>query len=125
MTRFRIRAISNGIPSDWLYTQENVQSTSESLPEVRTLNEAETTQTNVETNQFGRFRYSEKQYGRLNKPKKSSLTFDTTPIRIRFSNGSYLYTQSVSKQGVTRGVRARCIYKNGASDWIYSQSKEV
>lgn len=122
MAKYRIRYVSKNGTSPWMYTQEIVGH-QVSKPEVRAA--AIEIPTSVETNQFGRFRYGEKQYGRLIKAASGSLEFDKTPMRIRFSNGSYIYTQNVSKQGVTRGVRARSIINNKPSEWTYSQSEEV
>ncbi|MES9681795.1 hypothetical protein ABWK22_02520 [Gottfriedia acidiceleris] len=124
MKQVRIRSVSNGEKSPWVYIQEE---TKQETPKAKTfqLKAAPVIQRNVKTNQYGRFRYSDMQYGKIEAILSSALEISKTPIRIKNLNGEWIYFQQTSIEGACPAIRIRNRNDNKVGPWVYIQHKEV
>lgn len=122
MSRIRIRSIRNGIPTSWIYTQGKVVSTTE---RPMLFKEKIEPRGSKKTNQYGRFRYADKQYGKLISEANPSLDILTTPLRIRVPNNKWIYSTHMKIDGACPAIRIRSGYGNEHGPWAYLQQKEV
>lgn len=124
VTQIRIRSIVNGEASPWLYTQDEIK---QETPKAKVF-KIEATPVTVQrsrVNQYGRFRYSEMQYGEIERLLNSSIEVSTKPIRIKAPNGSWIYSQQAVVDGACPAIRIRSKYGNSLSPWVYIQQEEV
>ena len=122
MSKIRIRSIRNGIPTSWIYVQDKVVSITD---KPMLLKERIEPKGSKRTNQYGRFRYSEKQYGKLISEANPSLEILTTPLRIRVPNNNWIYSTHMKIDGACPAIRIRSGYGNENGPWVYLQQKEV
>lgn len=120
--RIRVRSVSNGNKSPWVYIQEQFQnkSNSEKPLEIKTASSKPSA-----ANQYGRFKYNEMQYGEIVKDMISNIEISKAPIRIKNENGDWIYSQNVEAQGKHSSIRIRSFYEKQASPWVYAQNQEV
>jgi len=76
-------------------------------------------------NQYGRFKYNEKQYGQYDKGSGDGITVHKVPIRMRVKDGIYIYTQHVEIPGKFPNIRIRSKQGSANGEWTYLQLKEV
>lgn len=126
MKPIRIRSIKNGAKTPWVYIQEEIKKKNalkENVVQTKTvLNES---QSGAKTNQFGRFRYSELQYGIIQSSLGSNIEVSNQPIRIKTNKGQYIYMQQAIVDGACPAIRIRTKRKKHNGPWVYLQSKEV
>lgn len=120
MSWIRIRSVHNGVPKEWVYAAGKKIKQSEK-PKVykaapRSLKK---------TNQYGRFRYAEKQYGKLISESHPSLEILKTPLRIRIANNDWIYSTYTKIDGACPAIRIRSGYGDKHGSWVYLQQKEV
>lgn len=126
MKLIRIRSIHKGEISPWIYIDEKEREQNPSTPApIMKANEFNIQASKSRTNQFGRFRYSEKQYGILEDSSSSTMEISKVPIRIRTQNGEFIYTQQTSINGDWPAIRIRNSFNNENGPWVYLQYKEV
>lgn len=123
MKQVRIRSISNGETSPWIYIQEKIQKETPKTPVVK-IQATSSTGKRSRVNQYGRFRYSEMQYGEIQRIL-SSLEVNNTPIRIRNQDGDWIYFQQTTIEGACPAIRIRSKNAQEAGPWVYIQQKEV
>lgn len=129
MVHVRIRQIHNGIPSSWIYLQQQVTNipevTPKSIPSSSFSIQSFTIQATSSTNQYSRFRYGEKQYGELIGELGSNIEVSTTPIRIRSKDNTYIYLQQTTIEGACPAIRIRSVESGIKNSWVYLEEKEV
>lgn len=123
MKPVRIRSISNGETSPWIYIQEQVREETPKTPIVQ-IQATPSPGKKSRINQYGRFRYSEMQYGEIQRIL-SSLDVSSTPIRIRNQDGDWIYFQQTMIEGACPAIRIRSRNGKEAGPWVYIQQKEV
>ncbi|MEX3713331.1 hypothetical protein ABFV99_13085 [Cytobacillus horneckiae] len=123
MKQIRIRSIKNGTSSPWIYIQEQVNK-EKSKPAVTPMRMA-AVEKKSKTNQYGRFRYNEMQYGIIERLALSSIEISKTPIRIRGLNGEWIYFQQMSFDGASPSIRIRNRNNEKTGSWVYTQIGEV
>ncbi|BCT30487.1 hypothetical protein [Bacillus velezensis] len=119
--RIRVSSVSNGNKSPWVYAQEfkNKSNFAKTL-EIKTASSKPSA-----TNQYGRFKYNEMQYGEIVKGMFSNIEISKAPIRIKNGNSDWIYSQNVEAQGSHSSIRIRSLYGKQASPWVYVQNQEV
>lgn len=122
----RIRSVYKSEISPWFYIQESERKENSSTPEpIMKANEFNIQASASRTNQFGRFRYSEKQYGHLQDTGTSSMEISKIPVRIRTQDGNFIYNQQTTMDGDWSAIRIRSIFASDKGPWVYIQYKEV
>lgn len=124
MTQIRIRSIINGEASPWLYTQDEIK---QETPKAKML-KVEATPVTIQRsriNKYGRFRYSEMQYGEIERMLNPSIEVSTAPMRIKANNGDWIYSQYAKIDGACPAIRIRSKFRNAFSPWVYIQQEEV
>ncbi|MEC3458030.1 hypothetical protein, partial [Bacillus thuringiensis] len=106
MTQVRIRFITRDEKSPWVYIQEEIRQETPKANAFQVKAEP-VTRRNSKTNQYGRFRYSEMQYGRIEAILASALEISKSPIRIRNQNGEWIYIQQTTIDGACPSIRIR------------------
>lgn len=122
MADIRIRAIAKNGASAWVYIQQKTKD----APKKQTIkmNAAALTAIKGRTNQYGRFRYSNLQYGKIEAAYGSSISFLKTPTRIRNAEGEWIYSEKVEIRGACPAIRIRNS-GNEKGPWVYIQHQEV
>ncbi|UOE58056.1 hypothetical protein IRB79_27725 (plasmid) [Cytobacillus oceanisediminis] len=123
MKQIRIRSIYNGEPSPWTYLQEHVKQENTQAPAMKTISVS--VKSLKSSNQYGRFRYSEKQYGKHDGQIDSKILISKIPIRIRTQNGEFIYLQQAEIDGACPAIRIRARQEYQYGPWIYLQQEEV
>ncbi|MDA1976976.1 hypothetical protein [Bacillus paranthracis] len=124
MTQVRIRSITKDEKSPWVYIQEETRQETPKANVFQVKAEPVTRQ-NTKTNQYGRFRYSEMQYGRIEAILASALEISKSPMRIRNQNGEWIYIQQTTIDGACPAIRIRNRNTEQVGPWVYIQHKEV
>ncbi|AFQ30222.1 hypothetical protein P4493_10955 [Bacillus thuringiensis] len=124
MTQVRIRFITRDEKSPWVYIQEEIRQETPKANAFQVKAEP-VTRRNSKTNQYGRFRYSEMQYGRIEAILASALEISKSPIRIRNQNGEWIYIQQTTIDGACPSIRIRNRNSEQVGPWVYIQHKEV
>lgn len=124
MKQVRVRSINGNEKSPWVYIQEESK---QKTPKANTfqVKAATVEKRNVKANQYGRFRYSDMQYGRIEAILASALEISKSPMRIRNLNGEWIYFNQVAIKGGCPAIRIRNKNNNQSGPWLYIQHKEV
>lgn len=124
MKQVRIRSITKGEKSPWVYIQEE---TKQETPKANTfqIQAAPVVKRNIKTNQYGRFRYSDMQYGRIEAILASALEISKAPMRIRNLNGEWIYFNQTTIEGACPSIRIRNRTGDQVGPWVYIHHKEV
>lgn len=125
MKQIRIRSVTKDGKSSWVYIQEQVRQESTSKPVSLQIKTTSENQSRPQTNQYGRFRYNEMQYGEMERTNLSSIEISTNPIRIRNAEGQWVYTQQICIPGDCAAIRIRRKNGNQSGPWVYIQHEEV
>lgn len=125
MKQIRIRSVfKDGKTSGWIYLHEITQHQKDDKENLFTIqSQAEETKRLI-PNQYGRFKYSEKQYGKI-PISKLGIEVLNNRIRIKTNNSNYIYNHGVISEGEFSKVRIRPISKNGKGDWVYSEKRDL
>lgn len=120
----RIRSIHDGKHSAWIYIQD-ISTQEEAKPATIQI-KAAALPVESRINQYGRFRYSEMQYGEMiEKINGISLKVNSTPVRIRSLKGQWIYSHQTTINGACPAIRIRSRYGNKDGPWVYIQQQEV
>lgn len=124
LKQIRIRSVMNKEKSPWVYIQNTNNTAPIQSKEVKI--EALATPSISRINQYGRFRYSEFQYGELIRRNQGiGVDINNTPVRIRNKNGDWVYSHQTIVEGACPAIRIRNRYGNKHGQWVYIQQKEV
>ena len=127
MKQVRIRSIKNGEVSPWIYIQETTKQETPKPTVFQVKAAAPVLPIEARINQYGRFRYSEMQYGEMIERVSSLLSIQVSkvPVRIRNLNGDWMYFQQATIDGACPAIRIRSKNGSQANPWVYIQKKEV
>lgn len=125
--KIRIRSSHHNDKSKWIYLSDQIRTVELKKPEPvarMMMMLAEEDRKKYVKNQYGRFRYAEYQYGKM-EMQGSLIEIIKRPIRIKRNDGSYVYTQYQDIHGACPAIRIRAKGKGAQSEWTYIQHEEV
>lgn len=126
MAKIRVRAVSGQKRSEWVYQEDIGRKPKAEKKEVSiSMFQQAAKAVRGRISQYGRFRYQDRQYGKIESVVSGNMEIRTAPMRLRNKKGEWLYTANASFRGAAPAVRIRSRGPAEASPWIYIQHEEV
>lgn len=127
MRGLRIRSMTKNGASPWVTLQERRTErklTVKAAPVIKVMND-ESRKPRGRISQYGRFRFSDRQYGKIEAMLSGTIDISKSPIRMRNEKGQWIYTTKTNFRGAAPAVRIRSKTKIGETPWVYVQHEEV